>query len=222
MPTYVYIYDQNQPVHQITLDGSLTLLKPQSRFGDKPLKIQVVRPQSGTAALKGIKDLCCVNLTTKRSVHTYAQSGLYTPPKKEIEKNKGFRTHVRKYLKLLYLLKLKNISFEINDFVRIAYHLFGKNSWHALLCTRRIDLSLILTLSKSEEPYPRTLSQSDHISSIWYHVSSTGFRRKSSLQATSMCNASIARTTGFILPHAEHTYTYYIFIHEENNVYIVI
>ena len=31
------------------------LLKPQSRFGDKPLKFQVVRPQNGTAVVKGLK-----------------------------------------------------------------------------------------------------------------------------------------------------------------------
>ena len=30
------------------------LLEPQSRFGDKPLKLQVVCPQSGTAVLKGL------------------------------------------------------------------------------------------------------------------------------------------------------------------------
>ena len=29
----------------------LTLLEPQSRFGDKPLKLQVVCPQNGTAVL---------------------------------------------------------------------------------------------------------------------------------------------------------------------------
>ena len=32
--------------------GLLTLLEPQSRFGDKPVKFQVVCPQSGTAVLK--------------------------------------------------------------------------------------------------------------------------------------------------------------------------
>ena len=32
----------------------LTLEKLQSRFGDKPLKLQVVRPQNGTAVLKGL------------------------------------------------------------------------------------------------------------------------------------------------------------------------
>ena len=31
----------------------LTLLGPQSRFGDNPLNFQVVRPQNGTAVLKG-------------------------------------------------------------------------------------------------------------------------------------------------------------------------
>ena len=32
----------------------LTLLDPQSRFGGKPLKLQVVCPQNGTAVLKGL------------------------------------------------------------------------------------------------------------------------------------------------------------------------
>ena len=31
----------------------ITLLEPQSRFGDQPLKFQVVCPQNGTAVLKG-------------------------------------------------------------------------------------------------------------------------------------------------------------------------
>ena len=34
--------------------SDLTLLEPQSRFGDKPLTFQVVCPQNGTAALKGL------------------------------------------------------------------------------------------------------------------------------------------------------------------------
>ena len=33
----------------------LTLLEPQSRFGDKPLKCQVFCPQNGTAVLKGLE-----------------------------------------------------------------------------------------------------------------------------------------------------------------------
>ena len=32
----------------------LTLLEPRSRFGDNPLKFQVVCPQNGTAVLKGL------------------------------------------------------------------------------------------------------------------------------------------------------------------------
>ena len=32
----------------------LSLLGPQSRFGDKPLKLQVVCPPNGTAVLKGL------------------------------------------------------------------------------------------------------------------------------------------------------------------------
>ena len=35
---------------------ALTPLEPQSRFGDKPLKFQVVCPQNGTAVLKGLND----------------------------------------------------------------------------------------------------------------------------------------------------------------------
>ena len=34
---------------------ALTLLEPQSCFGDKPLNFQVVCPQNGTAVLKGYK-----------------------------------------------------------------------------------------------------------------------------------------------------------------------
>ena len=33
----------------------LTLLEPQSRFGNKPLKFQAVCPQNGTAVLKGLR-----------------------------------------------------------------------------------------------------------------------------------------------------------------------
>ena len=36
----------------------LTLLEPQSRFGDKPLNLQVVCPQNGTAVLKGLRPHC--------------------------------------------------------------------------------------------------------------------------------------------------------------------
>ena len=32
----------------------LTPLEPQSRFGDKPVKFQIVCPQNGTAVLKGL------------------------------------------------------------------------------------------------------------------------------------------------------------------------
>ena len=35
----------------------LTLLEPQSRFGDKPFKDQVVCPQNGTAVLKGLNSV---------------------------------------------------------------------------------------------------------------------------------------------------------------------
>ena len=37
----------------------LTLLEPQSRFGDKAVKFQVVCPQNGTAVLKGSSPLLC-------------------------------------------------------------------------------------------------------------------------------------------------------------------
>ena len=38
-----------------TLRSMITLLEPQSRFGDRPVKFQVVCPQNGTAVLKGVK-----------------------------------------------------------------------------------------------------------------------------------------------------------------------
>ena len=44
-----YVASQND---NAVLEGELTLLEPQSRFGDKPLKFQVVCPQNGTAVLK--------------------------------------------------------------------------------------------------------------------------------------------------------------------------
>ena len=34
--------------------AALTLLEPQSRFGSKPVKFQIVCPQNGTAVLKGL------------------------------------------------------------------------------------------------------------------------------------------------------------------------
>ena len=38
----------------VCFSPSLTLLEPHFRFGDKPLKFQVVCPQIGTAVLKGL------------------------------------------------------------------------------------------------------------------------------------------------------------------------
>ena len=40
-----------------------TVLEPRSRCGDKPLKFQVIRPQNGTAVLKGLI-LFCINTNT--------------------------------------------------------------------------------------------------------------------------------------------------------------
>ena len=59
-------------------DG-LTLLEPQSRFGDKPLKSQVVCPQNGTAVLKGLMGkthtyTCCTH--TQHSRSPYARIGM--------------------------------------------------------------------------------------------------------------------------------------------------
>ena len=50
--------------------GESTLLDPQSRFGDKPLKFQVICPQNGTAVLKGLSwglvfvSLCAPQIST--------------------------------------------------------------------------------------------------------------------------------------------------------------
>ena len=49
-----------------------TLLEPQYRVGDEPLKLQVVHPQNGTAVLKGLK-------RPKRQTRTIIYSG-FTPP----------------------------------------------------------------------------------------------------------------------------------------------
>ena len=43
---------------------NLTLLEPQSRFVDKPVKFQIVCPQNGTAVLKGLKPLASNPLST--------------------------------------------------------------------------------------------------------------------------------------------------------------
>ena len=40
--------------HNGLFEPFLTLLEPQSRFGGKPLKLQVVYPQNGTAVLTGL------------------------------------------------------------------------------------------------------------------------------------------------------------------------
>ena len=45
---------KNEP---LTRKTALTLLEPQSRFGDKSLKFQAVCPQNGTAVLKGVNPL---------------------------------------------------------------------------------------------------------------------------------------------------------------------
>ena len=42
------------PVAAVEKNTRLTLLEPQSRFGDKRLKFQVFCPQNGTAVLKGL------------------------------------------------------------------------------------------------------------------------------------------------------------------------
>ena len=41
----------NQPIHAIIRIHLLTLLEPQSRLGDKPLKLQETCPQNGPAVL---------------------------------------------------------------------------------------------------------------------------------------------------------------------------
>ena len=50
---------KNRPVEQAAQwhckEMSLTLLEPESRFGDKAFKFQVVCPQHGTAVLKGLR-----------------------------------------------------------------------------------------------------------------------------------------------------------------------
>ena len=43
------------PVRKSALMTLLTLLELQSHFGDNPIKFQVVCPQIGTAALKGLR-----------------------------------------------------------------------------------------------------------------------------------------------------------------------
>ena len=50
----------------------LTLLEPQSRFGDKPFKFQVVCPQYGTAVLTGLR-LNLKDMVVTRRVEFYCQ-----------------------------------------------------------------------------------------------------------------------------------------------------
>ena len=47
----------SEPFFSKTCLKALTLLEPQSRFGDKPVKFQVVCPRNGTAVLKGLRRL---------------------------------------------------------------------------------------------------------------------------------------------------------------------
>ena len=42
-------------VHRNFSEAHLTLLEPQSRFGGKPVKFQIVCPQNGTAVLEGLR-----------------------------------------------------------------------------------------------------------------------------------------------------------------------
>ena len=52
----------------------LTLLEPQSRFGDKPFKFQVVCPQNGTAVLKGLTasaHWCTYHVSCKEAVELF-------------------------------------------------------------------------------------------------------------------------------------------------------
>ena len=53
---------------------ALTLLEPQSRFGDKPLKFQVVYPQNGTAILKGLS-VCSAAVVLFRSATCTTAAG---------------------------------------------------------------------------------------------------------------------------------------------------
>ena len=58
----------------------LTLLEPQFRFRDKPLKFQVVCPQNGTAVLKGLIDplvgLCTLFVRSKKSHRAFRENPL--------------------------------------------------------------------------------------------------------------------------------------------------
>ena len=46
------------------IGGDLTPLEPQSRFGDKPVKLYVICPQNGTAVLKGLIAGCLFPVVT--------------------------------------------------------------------------------------------------------------------------------------------------------------
>ena len=58
---------------------ALTLLEPQSRFGDKPLKFQVVCPQNETAVLKGLSPLWKQQEVFKSFCFARQKTGIISP-----------------------------------------------------------------------------------------------------------------------------------------------
>ena len=60
-------------------ENDSTLLEPQSRFGDKPVKFQVVCPQNGTAVLKGLSLLAIKMKGTNRGEQGGGRACYVTP-----------------------------------------------------------------------------------------------------------------------------------------------
>ena len=59
--------------------AALTLLEPRFRFGDKPLKFQLVCPQNGTAVLKGLRFFILLYRNSKHSLYPDSRECTLTP-----------------------------------------------------------------------------------------------------------------------------------------------
>ena len=68
-------------IHTNTYHGTiLTLLEPQSRFGDKSLNFQIVCPQNGTGALKGLTHNKNSTRNGQYDLDVSFQSNIYSRP----------------------------------------------------------------------------------------------------------------------------------------------
>ena len=68
------------PTLRPSLTLTLTLLEPQSRFGDKPFYLEVVCPQNGPAVLKGLTYTVAVPPLFSRPTAEWGAGGAYYMP----------------------------------------------------------------------------------------------------------------------------------------------